>query len=124
MLGSCRAKIARAENNCHDLSTMAKKVGSNYTLLNRQLFCQFKKGFAEVFSFVPPLLRDSNSCENPQMWTRGESNPFLLHAMEAYYRCTTGPLNLNSKAPLFKIHKRISILGSNLRGKPLLYSDI
>src|SRR3989344_1816523 len=25
------------------------------------------------------------------MWTRGELNPFLLHAMEIYYRCTTGP---------------------------------
>ena len=27
-----------------------------------------------------------------KLWTRGESNPFLLHAMEAYYRCTTGPV--------------------------------
>ncbi len=25
-------------------------------------------------------------------WTRGELNPFLLHAMELYYRCTTGPV--------------------------------
>ena len=25
------------------------------------------------------------------MWTRGELNPFLLHAMEIYCRCTTGP---------------------------------
>ena len=24
-------------------------------------------------------------------WTRGESNPFLLHAMESFYRYTTGP---------------------------------
>ena len=25
------------------------------------------------------------------MWTRGELNPFLLHAMESFYRYTTGP---------------------------------
>ena len=30
-------KIARAENNCHDLSIMAKKVGSNFFLMNRRL---------------------------------------------------------------------------------------
>lgn len=26
------------------------------------------------------------------LWTRGELDPFLLHAMELYYRCTTGPV--------------------------------
>lgn len=26
-------------------------------------------------------------------WTRGELNPFLLHAMESFYRYTTGPYN-------------------------------
>lgn len=25
------------------------------------------------------------------MWTHGESNPDLLHAMEAFYRYTMGP---------------------------------
>jgi len=30
-------KIARAKNNCHDLSIMAKKVGSNFFLMNRRL---------------------------------------------------------------------------------------
>ena len=34
------AKIARAENNCHDLSIMAKKVGSKYFLKDRKIeFC-------------------------------------------------------------------------------------
>src|SRR5258708_27441363 len=34
-----------------------------------------------------------DSCCGPSQtwWTRGELNPFLLHAMELYYRCTTGP---------------------------------
>jgi DNA invertase Pin-like site-specific DNA recombinase len=30
-------KIARAKNNCHDLAIMAKKVGSNFFLMNRRL---------------------------------------------------------------------------------------
>ena len=30
-------KIAREKNNCHDLSIMAKKVGSNYSLFNQRL---------------------------------------------------------------------------------------
>ena len=63
------AKTGRAENNSQELKLLAQKVGSNYTLLNRQLFCQFKKGFAEVFSFVPPILRDSDSLQNPIWWT-------------------------------------------------------
>jgi len=62
------AKTARAENNSQELKLLAQKVGSNYTLLNRQLFCQFKKGFAEVFSFVPPFRRNSKFPENPKMW--------------------------------------------------------
>ena len=68
------AKTARAENNSQELKLLAQKVGSNYTLLNRQLFCQFKKGFAEVFSSVPPLRRDSKFPENPQLWTRMDLN--------------------------------------------------
>ena len=27
-------------------------------------------------------------------WTRAESDRLLLHAMEIYYRCTTGPESL------------------------------
>ena len=37
-------KIARAKNSCHDLSIMAKTVGSNFFLLNRRLSASFKKG--------------------------------------------------------------------------------
>ena len=25
------------------------------------------------------------------LWTRGESNPFLIYAIDSYYRYTTGP---------------------------------
>ncbi len=37
-------KIARAKNSCHDLSIMAKTVGSNFFLMNRRLSASFKKG--------------------------------------------------------------------------------
>ena len=63
------AKTAAAENNSQELKLLAQKVGSNYTLLNRQLFCQFKKGFAEVFSFGGAFSAAPATSQNPQMWT-------------------------------------------------------
>ena len=37
MLDYCRAKIARAKNNCADLLIGAKTVGSNYFLFEKKL---------------------------------------------------------------------------------------
>jgi len=42
------AKIARAKHNGEELSCFAKKVGSDYSLSNRQLFCVYKQGFAAL----------------------------------------------------------------------------
>ena len=41
-------KVARAENNCHDLSIMAKKVGSNFFLMNRRLSANLNYAFAAL----------------------------------------------------------------------------
>ncbi|PJB46919.1 hypothetical protein CO104_04980, partial [Candidatus Collierbacteria bacterium CG_4_9_14_3_um_filter_43_16] len=41
-------KIARAKNNCHDLSTMTKKVGSNFFLMNRRLSANLNYAFAAL----------------------------------------------------------------------------
>ena len=41
-------KIARAKNECHDLAIMAKTVGSNYSLFNRQLRPVLKYPFAAL----------------------------------------------------------------------------
>ena len=41
-------KVARAENNCHDLSIMAKKVGSNFFLMNRRLSANLNFPFAAL----------------------------------------------------------------------------
>ena len=43
-------KIAREKNNCHDLSIMAKKVGSNYSLFNRRLSADLDFPFAALAS--------------------------------------------------------------------------
>ena len=53
-------KVARAENNCHDLSVVAKKVGSNFFLMNRRLSANLNYAFAAlsaeagVASAAPP----------------------------------------------------------------------
>jgi hypothetical protein len=41
-------KIACAKNNCHDLSIMAKKVGSNFLLKDRRLSTNLNYAFAAV----------------------------------------------------------------------------
>ena len=41
-------KIAREKNNCHDLSLVAKKVGSNYSLFNRRLSADLNFPFAAL----------------------------------------------------------------------------
>ncbi len=43
-------KIAREKNNCHDLSIMAKNVGSNYSLFNRRLSADLNFPFAALAS--------------------------------------------------------------------------
>jgi len=43
-----KEKIARAKNECHDLTIMAKTVGSNYSLFNRQLRPNLKYPFAAL----------------------------------------------------------------------------
>ena len=46
-------KIARAKNNCHDLSIMAKKVGSNFFLMNRRLSANLNFPFAALSAEAP-----------------------------------------------------------------------
>ena len=46
-------KIARAKHNGEELSFFAKKVGSDYSLNNRRLFCVYKRGFAALAAGAP-----------------------------------------------------------------------
>ena len=38
-----------------------------------------------------PLQQKTLRCRRADMWTCGDSNPGYIHAMDAYYRYTTGP---------------------------------
>lgn len=55
------ANMARAKNNLHELAIHAKTVGSNFTLLDRQLTCEYvKQGWKPLFeSGVAVLSRPS-----------------------------------------------------------------
>ena len=44
------AKIARAKNNCEELASFAKNIGSNFFLTNRHLSADYKLGFNTVYS--------------------------------------------------------------------------
>ena len=52
-------KIARAKNNCEDLSIFAKRVGSNFFLESRQLSTDFKKGFSSLSAHATALKADA-----------------------------------------------------------------
>ncbi len=54
------AKIACAKNNCSDLTIIAKKVGSNYLIENRQLTITLKKPF-NLLCAPPPAQRKNRA---------------------------------------------------------------
>jgi hypothetical protein len=78
---SCRAKRGN-QNSLSGFSSKKVRISSN------------KHHHIELVASLgaSPLA----SAANRLWWTRGESNPFLLHAMELYYRCTTGPKIINN----------------------------
>ena len=61
-------KIARAKHNGEELSFFAKKVGSDYSLDNRRLFCVYKKGFAALAAGAGAASAIPDSPENPKLW--------------------------------------------------------
>ena len=71
------AKIARAKHNGEELTFFAKKVGSDYSLNNRRLFCVYKKGFAALAAGEGAASAIPDDLQNPFLWTRKESNLLL-----------------------------------------------
>jgi len=59
------AKIARAKHNGEELSFFAKKVGSDYSLDNRRLFCVYKQGFAALAAGAGAASAISDSPNSP-----------------------------------------------------------
>lgn len=53
-------KIARAKNSCHDLSIMAKTVGSNFRLTNKKLSLDLKE---EYLGFTPEYRKKLEALE-------------------------------------------------------------
>ena len=43
-------KVARAKNNCEEIASFAKNIGSNFFLTNRHLCADYKLGFNTLFS--------------------------------------------------------------------------
>ncbi|MEK7534291.1 MAG: recombinase family protein [Patescibacteria group bacterium] len=69
-------KIARAKNNCHDLSIMAKTVGSNFLLSDRRLSASFKKGgFAALSAQARAPSATSRPLSNSYWLPSRDSNP-------------------------------------------------
>ncbi len=99
------AKIARAKHNGEELSFFAKKVGSDYSLNNRRLFCVYKQGFGALAAGASAASAIPDDPNSSNLWTRGESNPFLNYAIVPYCRYTTGPsaaLRLQDQAVGYK----------------------
>jgi DNA invertase Pin-like site-specific DNA recombinase len=67
------AKIARAKHNGEELSFFAKKVGSDYSLNNRRLFCVYKRGFAALAAGAGAASAIPDDLQNPFLWKALES---------------------------------------------------
>ncbi len=63
-------KIARAKNSCHDLSIMAKTVGSNFFLMDRRLFASFKKGGFDALAAEAGATSATHSRLSSSYWLR------------------------------------------------------
>jgi hypothetical protein len=80
-----KSKIARAKHNGEELSFFAKKVGSDYSLNNRWLFCVYKKGFAALAAGAGAASAIPDDPQNPKLWASVESNPEVcLPLVEVY----------------------------------------
>jgi len=87
------AKIARAKNNCSDLAITARKVGSDYSLNNRQLSCVYKLGFAALAAGVPYIPQGKGAASaipddpnSSKLWRRRESNPRPKSHLKDFYK--------------------------------------
>ncbi len=95
------AKIARAKNNPDELRSIGKKVGSDYSLNNRQLSCVYKTGFSALAAW--PFAACAAS-QTPFEWAHMGSNHGprsyqeralpLSHAPKIYYVFYHGVANL------------------------------
>ena len=67
-------KIARAKHNGEELSFFAKKVGSDYSLFNRRLFCEYKRGFGALAAGAGAASALPDSPSSSKLWAVMDSN--------------------------------------------------
>ena len=83
------AKIARVKHNGEELSFFAKKVGSDYSLNNRRLFCVYKQGFAALATVAGVASAIPNDPFSPKLWViMGSNHP--LHSYRKNLRLCGG----------------------------------
>jgi site-specific DNA recombinase len=83
-------KIARAKNSCHDLSIMAKTVGSNFFLLNRRLSASFKKAGFDALSAEAGAESATPRPPSNAYWLRGMDSDHNKQIQSLlYYHYTT-----------------------------------
>ena len=63
-------KVERAKNNCEEIASFAKNIGSNYFLMNRHLSAEYKKGFDTAFSELS-VIRASGARPSDSFCERG-----------------------------------------------------
>ena len=66
---SSAAKIARAKNNGEKLSFFAKKVGSDYLINNRHLYCHYKIGFEALATEAGDASALPDDAKYSRLWT-------------------------------------------------------
>src|SRR3989344_1421615 len=74
-------KIARTKNSCHDLSIMAKTVGSNFFLKDRRSSASFKKGGFDALSAEAPYVPQGKGAESAT--SRPLSNSYWLRGLDS-----------------------------------------
>ena len=82
-----QAKNFALENNFSEMKNFLKTIGSNRRLAAGKLAIDFKNPW-NYLAEIPAEARgeapsEANSSTNKLWWTHGESNPGLIHAMDA-----------------------------------------
>ena len=97
ILEANQAKNLALQEDFSGMKNFLKKIGLNRQISQQKLSITFKKPF-NFLAKMPAEARGEGEDEaehssNSIWWTRGDSNPGFIHAMDVCYHYTTGPFN-------------------------------